>query len=1518
MEVLKCPALLYAENSCHSQEKSVMEFVQDSESNSVKHAEQISVEEKEVDHFLPSLKVAIGTMQCDGQDQDGEALMLEERSNGSSHSGSDLLSQNLSGVVLDHDDDNLEEQVQYKETYLDFQNSHVDVNTIESEPHSENKEDESLISATRWPEQDESLALWVKWRGKWQAGIKCERADWPLATVKAKPTHDRKSYIVIFFPHKKNYSWADTLLVCAIDELPQPIVHRSHKVGVQMVEDLTVARRFIMKKLVIGILSIVDQLPVQVLLETARDVVVWRDFAAEASRCKSYPDLGRLLLKLQNMVLRQYIDANWLQHSFQLWVDKCQNAVSADSIELLKEELVNSILWSEVNDLRDAQGQPALGSEWKMWKHEVMRSFSMTQSVSGGGGVKQPSKNGIEDFSVSPPMTSLQISRKRPKLEVRRAEPHNSVGENKSCQENTIVEINSAFFSDQSTMNADNALLPPKEDLLGQTIAQISSPSNAIDGWDGDHGVVVDTLNAESTQKEDSRLQPVNGVVETKSPASRVNSRKCIAFIEAKGRRCVRWANDGDEYCCVHLMSRFATQSVKTETSTPAESSMCQGTTTQGTRCKHRSLPGTSFCKKHRPHGDGTMPPSSPGSQLKRKHDELLDKSENTCKDIVIAGRAERPLEGHLNTLMEGTTSNGGELELIVPEQHAEDSNNKNVEIAYCVGLGMHEGHSNCLESPKRHSLYCDKHIPSWLKRARNGKSRIISKEVFVDLLRTCSSQKQKTHLHQACERFYNLLKNLLSLRNQVPKETQFQLVLSEASKDIHTAELLMKLVSREKERLTRIWGFNLEKDAQVSCSPVEELALVPVEEEAVDDGSFKCKICFEEFSDDQTLGTHWIDSHNKEAQWLFRGYACAICLDSFTNRKVLETHVQERHHAQFVEHCMLIQCIPCGSHFGNSEELWSHVLSAHTEGFRQSNRGHNGHQLVGSQQNLIPSTLASVDNSESQSSIRKFICRFCGLKFDLLPDLGRHHQAAHMGPGLVSSHPKKKGLRFYAYRLKSGRLSRPRFKKGLSGASYRLRNKGSLVLKKRLQPVNPIGAGQINVQSHVMDTAGPVRLTEAQCSAIAQMLSSEAQKTRARPSNNEILSIACSACCKVSVQRSLEQKYGELPERLYLKAAKLCSEHNTPVDWHQEGFNCSKGCKPQEDYILGSVLSCPINECGRLNSPSPNPQEECEMDECHFVMNPQYFSWRHLQTTIILCDDISFGKEKVSVPCVVDKNLLDSLHNPTYDFDGQAFFMPWESFTYATKPLLDISLEVNMQNLQLGCGCSQSTCYPETCDHVYLFNNDFEYAKDIDGKLMEGRFPYDDKGQLVLKDNYLIYECNNLCKCSSNCPNRVLQNGVRVKMEVFKTLKKGWALRAGEKILRGTFVCEFVGEVLNEQEVDRRRKRCKKEGRDYIYDMGTHMKHMSELIEGEAKYFIDATKYGNVSRFINHSCCPNLESHLVLVESMDFQLAHVGFYAKQDIAAGEELCFDFHYELLAGDGCPCLCGASTCRGRLH
>ena len=55
------------------------------------------------------------------------------------------------------------------------------------------------------------------------------------------------------------------LLVRSINEFPQPIAYRSHKVGLKMVRDLTVARRYIMQKLSVGMLNIIGQFHCEVL-----------------------------------------------------------------------------------------------------------------------------------------------------------------------------------------------------------------------------------------------------------------------------------------------------------------------------------------------------------------------------------------------------------------------------------------------------------------------------------------------------------------------------------------------------------------------------------------------------------------------------------------------------------------------------------------------------------------------------------------------------------------------------------------------------------------------------------------------------------------------------------------------------------------------------------------------------------------------------------------------------------------------------------------------------------------------------------------------------------------------------------------------------------------------------------------------------------------------------------------------------------------------------------------------------
>nr|GLL18813.1 histone-lysine N-methyltransferase SUVR5 isoform X1 [Ipomoea trifida] len=1512
MEVLSHSGVHYVGESDCAQEDVGTSLVHGEEPNCVKLTAEVQTADLKVDGMVINVEGAQKETQ-DGVQWTVEAMQTsEEHFTANAYHEFEEDGPKLSSDSHDSEDENTEMQAHAAGPGLAVESSKPFLNANEGGNPNDNQEGETKLCEPPLLERDEPLAVWVKWRGKWQAGIKCARADWPLSTVRAKPTHDRKKYLVIFFPRTRNFSWADVLLVCPINEFPQPIAYKTHKVGAKMVNDLTLSHRFIMQKLAVGILNIFDQLHREALVETARNVMVWKEFAMEASRCKDYSDIGRMLLKFQDMILPHYKTSHWRENSLQSWVQQCQNANSAEAAEILKEELVDAILWNDINSLPSDSAHVELSIEWKTCKHEVMKWFSVSHPVSTSGDLQKST-------SDSPLSVGLQQSKKRPKLEVRRADTNTSQVDSQGHEAITLID--SGFFNGRDTV--DNAASLDSEHTKGDTslgeAPPTGSPGSLNDRW-GD--IIVEPENSEVIHTKDVELTPAQGIVTTKSFDHSNKNRQCIAFIEAKGRQCVRWANDGDVYCCVHLASRFASNSSRAEATPPVEAGMCEGTTVLGTKCKHRSLHGSSFCKKHRPKGDTNLSFSSPENKLKRKHDDVFDVSQTTnCKDIVVADGYELPLDVDPISVIGGDSFKGNSL-IRMPEYHMHEYNDTEF---LCIGLWPQDGEP-CLEGAKRHSLYCEKHLPSWLKRARDGKSRIISKEVFIELLKSCHSREQKLYLHQACELFYRLFKSVLSRRNPVPKEVQFQWAISEASKDARIREFLMKLVYSEKERLKRLWGFAFNENMQDFSS---NTGSVPISvsndnnEEDDDENVIRCKICSGTFLNDQALGRHWMDNHTKEAQWLFRGYVCAICLDSFTNKKVLESHVKERHHVEFVEQCMLFQCIPCSSHFGNQEQLWSHVLAVHPANFRSSNAPQH-HNFSGSEDfNVEQSRPVPVENinSEGQSSVRKFICKFCGLKFDLLPDLGRHHQAAHMGPTSVSSRLSKRGIRFYAYKLKSGRLTRPKFKKSLaSAASYRIRSRSAQNMKKRIQSSNLVGTGELGARSSVLEASSPDKLVDNQCLAIAKILFTETKKTKPRPNNSDILSVARSVCCRVSLKASLEANYGSLPERIYLKAAKLCSEQNILVNWHLDGFICPNGCGPFVDPHMPPLV--PLPNC--LNRPrysTPNAVvSEWKLDESHYVIDSEQIRHEPSDRTIILCDDISFGQESVPITCVMEDNLLGSLHILPDDSDGQitANSLPWDSFSYITKPLLDQSLQLDIDSSQLGCSCPSSMCSSQTCDHVYLFDNDYEDAKDIYGQPMHGRFPYDERGRIILEEGYLVYECNQWCCCDKSCKNRVLQNGVKVKLEIFKTDTKGWAVRAREAILRGTFVCEFIGEVIDEQEANRRRSRYGREGCAYLLEIDTHINDMSRLVEGQSPYVIDATNYGNISRYINHSCSPNLVNHQVLVESMDYQLAHIGLYAGRDILAGEELTFDYRYKPLPGEGIPCLCGSSNCRGRLY
>lgn len=138
-----------------------------------------------------------------------------------------------------------------------------------------------------------------------------------------------------------------------------------------------------------------------------------------------------------------------------------------------------------------------------------------------------------------------------------------------------------------------------------------------------------------------------------------------------------------------------------------------------------------------------------------------------------------------------------------------------------------------------------------------------------------------------------------------------------------------------------------------------------------------------------------------------------------------------------------------------------------------------------------------------------------------------------------------------------------------------------------------------------------------------------------------------------------------------------------------------------------------------------------------------------------------------------------------------------------------------------------------------------------------------------------MIFECNRACNCWKTCFNRVVQFGVRTRLQVFRANGKGWGVRPVKDIPKGTFVCEYIGEIITDSEADRR------EDDSYLFDLDNR--------DGDT-FCLDARFYGNVSRFINHLCKPNLTPVKVFVDHQDLSFPRIALFANRDIKAFEEL----------------------------
>jgi len=166
-----------------------------------------------------------------------------------------------------------------------------------------------------------------------------------------------------------------------------------------------------------------------------------------------------------------------------------------------------------------------------------------------------------------------------------------------------------------------------------------------------------------------------------------------------------------------------------------------------------------------------------------------------------------------------------------------------------------------------------------------------------------------------------------------------------------------------------------------------------------------------------------------------------------------------------------------------------------------------------------------------------------------------------------------------------------------------------------------------------------------------------------------------------------------------------------------------------------------------------------------------------------------------------------------------------------------------------------------------------------------------------------LKYECHpHVCAAGDKCKNQRFQKRNYPAQQVFWTAGRGWGLRALVPIKEGEFVNEYVGELITYEETERRVKLARK----------NNVKDFYFLVLDKDRV-IDAGPKGNLSRFANHSCDPNLRTEKWNI-SGDLR---VGLFAVRNIEAGEELTFEYGVESeFRGDTIfHCLCGAEACTG---
>ncbi|KAG8524733.1 Histone-lysine N-methyltransferase SETDB2 [Galemys pyrenaicus] len=196
---------------------------------------------------------------------------------------------------------------------------------------------------------------------------------------------------------------------------------------------------------------------------------------------------------------------------------------------------------------------------------------------------------------------------------------------------------------------------------------------------------------------------------------------------------------------------------------------------------------------------------------------------------------------------------------------------------------------------------------------------------------------------------------------------------------------------------------------------------------------------------------------------------------------------------------------------------------------------------------------------------------------------------------------------------------------------------------------------------------------------------------------------------------------------------------------------------------------------------------------ECDFLFTDNFSFNTYVQLTrnypmqeeIVSDVDISNGVESVPISFC---NEIDNKKLPQFKYRKTV----WPRAYYLN----------NFSNIFTdSCDCSEGCIDITKCACLQLTARNAEACPLSSNKITTG-YKYK---RLQRQISTGIYECNFLCKCNRQmCQNRVVQHGPQVRLQVFKTEKKGWGVRCLDDIDRGTFVCIYSGRLLSRSKTEK------------------------------------------------------------------------------------------------------------------